>query len=246
MGGKSSSPQLIAPSPLPSPPSYQQAFQDYVKSIPDFLAAEQKYGPGFAQSQLDLIQQFGIPTSQALLGIDQALYPQTSQLQEAVASQALQGLSSQLPDQLAQQYMSDFNAGIGINANAPIGVSSRNIGLYNLQEDWRRYYRDLALTTSGRQPLRSGTAPQMGTPTQGLPGALNYQAQTYGAYVPALAQQNMLAFPRGGRFSGSGAATGLLGGAASGAVIGSLVPGIGTAVGAGVGGLIGGLGGGFA
>lgn len=239
MGGKSSSPQIVQPTPPPAPPSYQQTLQDYVKSIPDLLAAEQKYGPGFAQNQLDLINQYGLPTSQALQSIDQALYPQTAQLQEAVAEQALQGLGSQLPQQIAQQYMSDFNAGIGMNANAPIGVSSRNIGLYNLQEDWKRYYQNLALTTAGRQPLQGGTAPQSGQASAGLPGALNYSAQNYGTYAPAFAGQNALAIPRGGRgFSGGGA----LGGAGAGALVGSMIfPGVGTAVGAGLGGALGGF-----
>lgn len=238
MGGKSSSPQIVQPTPPPAPPSYGATLQDYIKEIPNLLSAEQKYGPGFAQSQLDLINQFGLPTSQALLGIDQALYPQTSQLQEAVAGQALQGLGSQLPDQIAQQYQSDFNAGIGANANAPIGVSSRNIGLYNLQEDWRRYYQDLALTTAGRQPLRSGTAPQSGQATQGFGNALNYQASTYGTYAPAYASQNVLAIPKSG-----GSFGGLLGGAAIGGIGGFKYGGPWGAAAGALGG--GALGGGF-
>lgn len=236
MGGKSSQPTVIQPTPPPAPPSYSATLQDYVKSIPDLLAAEQKYGPGFAQSELDLVNQFGIPVSQAYQAIDQALYPQTAQLQEAVAKQALEGLNSNLPDQVAQQYMSDFNAGIGANVNAPIGVSSRNIGLYNLQEDWKRYYRDLALTTSGRQPLRQGTAPQMGAPTSGFGNALNYQASTYGSYAPAVAQQNALLMPQKGGFSFGGAG----GGAALGALAGMPFGPLGMGLGALGGGIFGG------
>lgn len=236
MGGKG--PQIIQPTPPPAPPTYQQTLQDYVKAIPDLLAAEQRYGPQFAQSQLDLIKQFGIPTSQALLDIDRSLFPQTAQLQEAVAGQALQGLSSRLPDIVAQQYISDFNAGLGRNVNAPIGVSTRNIGLYNLQEDWKRYYQNLALTTAGRQPLQTAQAPQFGSATAGFGNALNFAAQNYGAYAPAFANQNVLAVPRRGGFSGGGA----LAGAGTGALLGTfLFPGVGTAIGAGLGGALGGF-----
>lgn len=241
MSGKSSSsePQIQTPLQPPAAPSYGQQVKDYIASLPDMLKAQTEYDPKFAQQQLELIQQYGGPISQALLDIDKGLYPQTSQLQEAVAGQALQGLGSQLPDQYAQQYLSDFNAGIGANANAPIGVNTRNIGLYNMQEDWKRYYQNLALTTSGRQPLQGGTTPNAGTSTAGMGGALDYGASTYGSYVNAYMQQPY--YFKGGSGGGAGNGLGSALGTAGGAAIGNaLLPGIGGAIGGGLGGWLGG------
>lgn len=222
MGG-SSSPNITTPTPPPAPASYQSQIQDYIKSLPDLLHASQQYDPQFSQLNFDINKQ---------------LYPQTAGLQEQLAGIASHGMTDPMPIGLQQQYMSDFNAGIGANVNAPIGVSTRTQGLMQLQEDWRRYYQNLALSTSGRQPLALP-----GNNTQaGVPGALSYGAQTYGAYAPAFAQQNTIASPRTGA-SGVMSGLGTLGGGILGASLGGP---FGAAVGGSLGGYAGGaLGGGF-
>lgn len=196
MSGKSSTPQVTTPTPPPSPPSYGSQITDYISSLPQILSAQKQYDPKFAQQQLDLLNQFGIPMSKSLQNIDKALYPQTAGLQEQLAGQASQGMQQGIPQELLNQYMSDFNAGIGNNVNAPIGVSTRTAGLMQMQEDWKRYYQNLALTTAGRQPLIGPQQPNSGASTAGVGGALNYGASTYGAYAPAFAGQNAIASPK--------------------------------------------------
>ena len=220
MGGDNT-PQMITPTQPPSAPTYGATLDDYIKNFPKLLDLEKQYGPELAQLQYQLAQQYTPQYAQMMQGVEQQLYPQTSQLQEQVAGQALQGLSSQMPDYMAQQYMSDMNAGIGANANAPIGVSARSTGLMNLQQDWKKYYQNLALTTAGRQPLTQVTIPSTQSASSGLGNALTYSQGTYGSYVGAFPQQTLAnayqsALLPQGTGTGIGSLTGFFGGVGKG------------------------------
>lgn len=197
MGGNPS-PQISTPTPPPAPQSYASQVQDYVSSYPKLFNLEQTYTPQEANLYYGLYNQYAPQLAQEQYNIQNQLYPQTTALQENLASTAAQGMNTNLPDWAKQQYLSDFNAGIGQNANAPIGITDRSTGLLNLGEQWKRYYQNLGLSATGRQPL---TAPassiNTGTnPQANLSNATNYGASTYGSYANAFANQNTVTQPR--------------------------------------------------
>ena len=182
MGG-SSKPQIIeAPAP-PAAPTYGQTLKDYNAAMPDYIANQEKYGPQMAQLDYQLQQKYSPLYAQLEKQINEGLYPQTASLQENLAGQALQGMNEGLPQDLRQQYTSDFNAGLGMNANAPIGISDRNVALTQLNKQWGDYYRNLGLSVAGRQPLAQGQQQQFQDPNAGLSGALNFAQQSYGGQL---------------------------------------------------------------
>lgn len=233
MGG-SKSPQVIQPPAPPAPPTLGATIQDYVANYPQLVAQQQQYGPQLAQLDYDLYSQYAPQYSQVAADIDKQLYPQTAALQENLAGQAIQGMNEPVPAELKQQYLSDFNAGLGMNANAPIGVSDRSVALLQLQKQWGDYYRNLGLSVANRQPLQGPSNPTFQNPNQGVGDALgfasgNYQGQLSG-YNSSLA--NRIIQPSSGGFSGIGGLAGAIGG-------NMLFPGVGGIIG---GGLLGGFG----
>lgn len=176
---KGNEPQVIQPAAPPSPPSYSAQIQDYVANYPKLMELQSTYDPQQAQLQYELFSQYAPQYTQKAKELQDNLYPQTSQIQENLATQANQGINEPLPEWAKQQYMSDFNAGIGMNANAPIGVSDRNVGLLSLQKQWQDYYRNLGLSLAQRQPLQSVANPSFGSSKEGLQGAVNYGQNTY-------------------------------------------------------------------
>jgi hypothetical protein len=215
MSGKSS-PTIIESPAAPAAPSYSATVKDYVDNYPQLVALQKQYSPELAALDKQINEQ---------------LYPQTAGLQENLAQQANQGMTEGLPQDIRNQYVSDFNAGLGMNANAPLGISDRNVALTKLNEQWKNYYQNLGLSAAGRQPLATGT-----DTSSGLQGALNYATQNYGTtmqgYGSSLA--NRIVQPNSSGFSGSGALSGIM--------INSLA---GNPIGAVGGGLLGGFSGGF-
>lgn len=182
MGGSKTT--TIQPAPAPTVSS---SHSDLVANYPRLVELQSQYAPQLAASDFQVNQQYAPQYAQLQQQIDQTLYPQTSKLQESLATQALNGMDSQLPDWAKQQYASDFNAGIGMNANAPIGVSDRNIGLLNLQKQWQDYYRNLGLSVANRQPLQQGQTLNSPTLSQGITTALGqtlgYNQGTYASQI---------------------------------------------------------------
>jgi hypothetical protein len=236
MGG--SDPQYIqAPAP-PAAPSASQSIQDYVNAYPQLVGLQQQYGPQTAGLDYQLFQQYAPKYTQTAQDIQSQVYPETSKLQESLATQALQGMNGQLPDWAKQQYQSDFNAGIGSNVNAPIGVSDRNVGLLNLQKQWQDYYRNLGLSVAGRQPLQQTANPtfQNAGSSESVNPFLSYGANTYASQVAGYGhqQQNSAYYRPQSAGSGIGSLIGGIGGASVGGPMGALA-------GAGIGGSFGGM-----
>lgn len=185
--------QTIQPAPPPAAPAAAQNIAELVQYYPQLVDLQTKYAPTLAANDYAINQEYSPQYAQLQQQIDQQLYPETAKLQEGLASQANAGINEPLPDWARQQYMSDFNAGLGMNANAPIGVSDRNIGLLNLQKQWQDYYRNLGLSVANRQPLQQGQ--QLNTPqltqgiTQAAGNALGYGSNTYGSQVAGYGAQ---------------------------------------------------------
>lgn len=185
--------QTIQPAPPPAAPAASQNIAELVQYYPQLVDLQTKYAPTLAANDFSINQQYSPQYAQLQQQIDQQLYPETAKLQEGLAAQANAGINEPLPDWARQQYMSDFNAGIGMNANAPIGVSERSTGLLNLQKQWQDYYRNLGLSVANRQPLQQGqtlNTPQLSQGiTQAAGNALGYGSNTYGSQVAGYGAQ---------------------------------------------------------
>jgi hypothetical protein len=182
--GKNDAPTVQAPA---AAPSTQEGIDAWVKSMPTVFAEQQRQAPLEAQQQLDLLKQYGLPLSQAAQSIDQALYPQTSAIQENLAGIAIQGSNAtQMPDWMQKQYQSTYNANLGTNAGSGMGAEyvSRNMQqqLYGQQQN----YQNMALSLAGRQPLSQAQSPQYtnyaSTFTPG--GVAQQQQSAYNSYMP--------------------------------------------------------------
>jgi hypothetical protein len=168
----------------PAAPTQAQTAADYAASLPTYYNAQLQYDPLVAAQQLQLTQQYALPYAQALQQANDALYPNTSKLQEQLSQQALEGMNSEVPDWMQQQYKDNFNANLGTNVGSGKGAEGMSLGLMGLKQDWQNYYQNMGLSLAGRQPL------QQATQTQGL-GIMNnytpstgsgYAANTYGNY----------------------------------------------------------------
>jgi len=182
-----------APAAPAAAPTTAESIDAWVKAMPTVFAEQQRQAPLEAQQQLELLQQYGLPISQTAQGIDQALYPNTSKIQETLAGQAMQGATAtQMPDWMRKNYLNEYNSQLGTNAGSPIGAeyTSRNMQsqLFNQQQ----YYQNMGMSLAGRQPLTQTQAPNYTnymstfTPT----GVGNQQMQGYNSYMPYWSSYN--------------------------------------------------------
>lgn len=152
----SSTPQQPTPPPAPTT---AENMQDWITNYPAMWELQQKYAPLEAQQQVELAQKYAAPLGQAMYQAQQQMYPETSALQEQLAGQAMAGMESGVPEWQREQYLSDVNANLGTNVGSGIGADYVSRGLMQQQQDWQNYYRDLGLSTSGRQPLAQPANP---------------------------------------------------------------------------------------
>lgn len=207
--------QQIQPAATPAPPSASAQISEYIANYPKLVDLQRQYNPEVAGLDFQLFQQYAPQYTQLAQDIQSQVYPQTSQLQEQLASQALAGMNEPLPDWARQQYESEFNAGLGMNVNAPLGVSERNIGLLNLQKSWQDYYRNLGLSVANRQPLQQTANPQFQNAgaQENINPFLSYGASTYASQIGG---QQPTQYYRSGGTNWGGLAGGVAGLAMSG------------------------------
>ena len=201
MGGPSvSMSQPQAPSP-----------QDEVKAWTDAL-------PTVYQDQMN----YQLPMAQAQKSAMEQLYPTTAGLQESLAKQASQGMSSDMPAWMKQGYLSNVNSTLGNQAGAPIGADYSSRGLLQQQQNYRDYYNNMAMSLAGRQPLASPSLDYMSgfTPNSVMQGMnQNYatSGNIYGSQLGYQSAQNSAMMNLIG--SGVGAAGSMYGSAASAGII---------------------------
>jgi hypothetical protein len=158
-----------------------------------------------AQQQVQMAQQYAGPLAQAYKQANDIMYPGTSGLQESLAAQAQTGMTAGLTDAEKAQYTSDLNAQLGNNAGSGIGADYMSRNMLMQQQQRQDYYRNLALSTAGRQPLtqaqpvNSLNYMQNYTPTananfvgQGYGNYSNAYSSMYGANSNALASSNAM------------------------------------------------------
>jgi hypothetical protein len=184
MGCGNNKPLVMQPA---AAPTTQETIDAWVKAMPTVFAEQQRQAPLEAQQQLDLLQKYGLPLSQALQSTDQSLYPQTSGLQEKLAGVASYGsTATQMPDWMRSQYMSDFNSQLGTNAGSPMGADYTSRGMQQQLFGQQQYYQNMGLSLAGRQPLTSAQSPSYTnyastfTPTS----VGQQQMAGYNAYMP--------------------------------------------------------------
>ena len=183
-GTSSTTTQIYQPTP-PAAPSTAEGIQAYVDSLPALYQAQLNYAPKEAAQQVDLAQQYALPLAQAYQSAQDVLYPGTSALQEQLASAASSGMNQGAPDAVRQQYLDNYKANLGTNAGSFIGAQGTAQGLAQLDQSFKQYYNDLALSVAGRQPLsqpqQSQYTNQLGSYTPGQ--ALGYQSSIYNSLV---------------------------------------------------------------
>lgn len=166
----------------PQAPNTGSSVQDWVSALPQIYQAQMQYAPQEAAQHVAIAQQSELPLMQAQYNAQNALYPQTTGLQENLASQANQGMQSGLPSWMTDQYKSDMNAQLGNNAGSPIGADYMSRGLLQQNQNWKQYYQNLGLSVAGRQPLpqpqSAGYSNYMGSFTPG--GVMTSNNQNYG------------------------------------------------------------------
>jgi hypothetical protein len=172
---------------VPAAPTAAQNMQDWIANYPAMFALQQEYAPKEAAQQVALAQQYAQPLGEAMKSANDALYPETSKLQESLANQALAGMQSGVPDWQRQQYQSDLNANLGSNVGSGIGADYVSRGMLQQNQDWQNYYRDLGLSTAGRQPLAQASTPgysnYASTYTPGQVASTN--SNNYGSMISA-------------------------------------------------------------
>lgn len=180
-----------APAAPAAAPTTAESVDAWVKAMPVVFAEQMRQAPLEAAQQLQLLQQYGLPMSQAAQSIDQALYPKTSAIQENLAGIASQGANAtQMPDWMRQNYLNEFNSQLGTNAGSPMGAEYTSRNMQNQLFNQQQYYQNMGLSLAGRQPLTQQQSPgytnymSTFTPT----GVANQQQQAYNSYMPYWAQ----------------------------------------------------------
>jgi hypothetical protein len=174
---------------IPAAPTAAQNMQDWIQNYPAMFALQKQYAPQEAQQQVELAQQYAQPLGEAYKAANDAMYPETSAIQEKLATQSLAGMESGVPDWQKQQYLSDMNANLGTNVGSGIGADYVSRGMIQQQQDWQNYYRDLGFSVAGRQPLATAQSPSYSNYASSYtPGQVaGTNAQNYGSYSNAYA-----------------------------------------------------------
>jgi len=172
-------------SSAPAPQTTAESMQDYVNSLPALYDAQMEYEPQLVQQQLDLLQQYGTQFGEATKATQEALYPETSAIQEQLANQALEGSQQGFTDEEMQQYRDLYAAELGTNAGSGVGANYMGSSLVQANQQRKDYYRNLGLSLAGRQPLaQGGVTGQANWMQQYQPNqALQNNAQNYGNYA---------------------------------------------------------------
>lgn len=202
---KGGSSTTVVQSTPPPAPTTSSSISDWLANQPAIWAAQEKYAPLEAQQQVELMSKYAKPLGLAYKEAQDAINPMTSQLQETMAKQALEGMSAtSMPDWMRKNYLSDFNATLGPNAGSPIGAEYVSRNMQKQLYDQQKGYRDLGLSLAGRQPLS----------VPGQPNATNYMSTFTPAAVMQSASQNYGTFASASRPLGytSGGGGGIFGG----------------------------------
>jgi hypothetical protein len=126
----------------PKVPTYQEQMDAYIASVPQL-----------AEAQLKAIQQYGGQTALAQQQAFEQVSPEQAAIPEELAAIARQGMTGDIPQELKDQYLSNIRANLGTNAGSQIGATALAREMYNVGEQRRGQYQNLALSLAGRTPM---------------------------------------------------------------------------------------------
>jgi len=172
-------------SSAPAPQTTAESMADYVASLPALYDAQMEYDPKLVQQQLELLQTYGTQFGEATKATQDALYPETSAIQEEFAGQALEGSEQGLTPEEMAQYRDIYASELGTNAGSGVGANYMGSGLVQANIQRKDYYRNLGLTLAGRQPLSQGGVTGQSNWMQQYQAnqGLQNNAQNYGNYA---------------------------------------------------------------
>jgi hypothetical protein len=178
--------KVETPTP-PAAPSTTSSVQDWIQNYPAVFNLQQQYAPQEAAQQVALAQQYAAPMGNALRLAQEQMYPNETALSNSLTQQAQEGMSSDVPEWMKQEYLSNMNAQLGTNAGSPIGADYMSRGLMQQKQDWQRYYQNMGMSIAGKQPVYQAGQPQTTNQTSTFTPAsvMGSNNQNYGNYSNA-------------------------------------------------------------
>jgi hypothetical protein len=173
----------------PAQPTAAESASQWADAMPKIYETQQKYAPLQAQMEIDLATKFAEPYGRAMKSAQEALYPGTSAIQEKLAYQATEGMSSGMPMWAKDQYLNELRANLGSNVGSGIAADYTSRGVMQMGEEWKRYNQNLGLSVTGRQPLAMAGTPATGQYSQNYnpQDVMSMNTSTYGSYAGATA-----------------------------------------------------------
>lgn len=176
---------IIQQPSAPAAPTAAQNMADYVNNLPAMYQAQMEWNPKLAQQQLDLTTQFAPQYSTLMKNTNEALYPGITDMNAKLTEQAKTGMDAAVPESMRQQYLDTLRSEVGPNAGSGIAGDYVSRNLLNQQQEYNNYYRNLALTLTGRQPLTQAQSPAFNDVGSGYNygQVANNNTQGYGSYA---------------------------------------------------------------
>lgn len=171
----------------PQAPSTAQSIQDWINAMPQIMQAQSQYAPQEAQLQLQMAQQYSLPIAQAYKQAQDQLYPELAQARDLMINQAMEGMQNGLTDNERTMYQDYFNANLGSNVGSPVGARDLAQSMVGLETQRQDYYRNLASSMLGGQPVYSAQSPMTSNYMSGFTpnSVMGYNASNYGSYADA-------------------------------------------------------------
>jgi len=209
---------------------------DYVQNYPALFNLTQQYAPQEAQMQVNLANQYAGQLGEAYKKAQEAMYPTETQITNSLNNQIQEGMSSDVPDWMKQEYLSNMNAQLGTNAGSNIGADYVSRGLLQQKQDWQNYYRNLGLSVTGRQPIYSAQSPSYTNQLQGYTpnSVLGYNSNIFGTQAGMYNTQYNAYAQNANQSPAWMNVVGTIGGAVAGGLTGGVGLGLGSLIAGGI------------
>jgi len=157
---------------IPQAPSASQGVSDYISNYPRLV---------------EMMEQYGGRELSAQRGAQAQAYPELEQLRNTLMGQVQQGIGEEAPDWYANKMSDTIKSQFGRNAVFnPLGQQAYASEYQSGMKNWQDYYRNMALSFSGQQPVYQASNPA----SQFTPGqVMSNNMQGYQSYLPAWQQQ---------------------------------------------------------
>jgi hypothetical protein len=161
-GGGDETPAPQAPSIGQSTTESSEAsMQAWLKNYPAIFAMQQQMAPQEAAQQVALAQQYAQPLAQAFKSVQETMYPQETAMTKALNEQAMTGMTQSTPEWYNQNVRDTLKSQFGRNlVYNPQAQEDYGIKTAQASEDWKRYYQNMGLSITGRQPIATAQQPQ--------------------------------------------------------------------------------------